>query len=195
MRKNRKGYIMATFYLIRHGEADYSEMLEKGFFGFGRSFAPLSQKGISQVEATATDERLKSAKFIVSSPYTRALQTAAIISKETGLKICVEIDLHEWEPDKTNQYTTSEEAFELTREFNLYKGVYPKEQCLKWETLAEIRQRMRRAADKYADYDKVIFVGHSMAFRTLTYIEQMNPAEIIECTYTIGQEDCIYSFC
>ena len=43
MRKNRKGYIMATFYLIRHGEADYSEMLEKGFFGFGRSFAPLSQ--------------------------------------------------------------------------------------------------------------------------------------------------------
>lgn len=186
---------MATFYLIRHGEADYSEMLEKGFFGFGRSFAPLSQKGISQVEATATDERLKSAQFIVSSPYTRALQTAAIISKETGLKICVEIDLHEWEPDKTNQYTTSEEAFELTREFNLYKGVYPKEQCLKWETLAEIRQRMRRAADKYADYDKVIFVGHSMAFRTLTYIEQMNPAEIIECTYTIGQEDCIYSFC
>ena len=186
---------MAIFYLVRHGEADYSEMLEKGFWGVGRSFAPLSQKGISQVEAAAIDERLKSAQLIVSSPYIRALQTAAIISKETGLKICVDIDLHEWEPDKTNQYTTSEEAFELTREFNLHKGVYPKEQCLKWETLAEVRQRIRRVADKYADYDKVIFVGHGMAFRTLTYIEHMKPAEIIECTYTVGQEDCIYSFC
>jgi len=34
------------------------------------------------------------------------------------LKICVDVDLHEWEPYKTNQYTTSEEAFELTQEFN-----------------------------------------------------------------------------
>jgi len=186
---------MATFYLVRHGEADYSEMLEKGFYGFGRSFAPLSPKGVSQAEKMAVDERLKTAQLIVASPYTRALQTAAIISRETGLKICVEVDLHEWEPDKTNQYTTSEEAFELTREFNLHKGVYPEGQCMRWETLDEVRQRMRKVADKYADYDKVIFVGHGMAFRTLTYIEQMKPTEIIECTYTIGQKDCVYSFC
>ena len=186
---------MATFYLVRHGEADYSEMLEKGFYGFGRSLAPLSPQGVSQAEATAIDERLKSAQLIVSSPYTRALQTAAIISRETGLKISVDVDLHEWEPDKTNQYTTSEEAFELTREFNLHKGVYPEGQCMKWETLDEVRQRMRKVADKYADYDKVIFVGHGMAFRTLTYIEKMKPAEKIECTYSIGQEDCINSFC
>ena len=90
---------MAIFYLVRHGEADYSEMLEKGFYGFGRSFAPLSEKGINQAEKTAIDDRLKSAELIVSSPYTRALQTASIISRETGLKICVEVDLHEWEPD------------------------------------------------------------------------------------------------
>ena len=185
---------MAIFYLVRHGEADYSEMLEKGFFGFGRSFAPLSEKGIKQAEEMATDERLKTAEIIVSSPYTRALQTASIISRETGLKICVEVDLHEWEPDKTNQYTTSEEAFTLTREFNECKGEYPKGQKMRWETLREVRERMRRVADKYANYDKVIFVGHGMAFRTLTYIEQMKPAQIVECEYYLGQEDCIYSF-
>ena len=67
--------------------------------------------------------------------------------------------------------------------------------AIQFTTLDEVRQRMRKVADKYADYDKVIFVGHGMAFRTLTYIEKMKPAEIIECTYTIGQEDCIYSFC
>ena len=185
---------MAIFYLIRHGEADYSEMLEKGFYGFGRSFAPLSEKGIEQAEKTAIDDRLKTAEVIVSSPYTRALQTAAIISRETGLKICVEVDLHEWEPDKTNRYTTSEEAFMLTHEFNFYKGKYPEGQQMRWETLDEVRERMRRVADKYANYDKVIFVGHGMAFRTLAYIEQMKPAEIVECSYHTGQEDCIYSF-
>ena len=56
------------------------------------------------------------------------------------------------------------------------------------------QERMRRVADKYANYDKVIFVGHVMAFRTLTYIEQMKPAQIVECEYYLGQEDCIYSF-
>ena len=102
--------------------------------------------------------------------------------------------MHEWEPDKTNQYTTSEEAFTLTQEFNLYRGEYPKGQQLRWETLGEVRKRMRRVADKYANYDKVILVGHGMAFRTLTYIEQMRPAEIVECIYHLGQDDCLYSF-
>ena len=142
----------------------------------------------------AVDARLKTAELIVSSPYTRAFQTAAIISRETGLKICIEVDLHEWEPDKTNQYTTSEESFMLAREFNLYKGKYPEGQQMRWETLDEVRKRVRRVADKYANYGKVIFGGYGMAFRTLTYIEQMKPAEIVECIYDIGQEDCVYSF-
>ena len=88
---------MALFYLVRHGEANYDNLLESGFWGFGRSFAPLSEKGKQQAEITAKDMRLKSAQLIVSSPYTRALQTAQIISRETGLQVEVEIDLHEWE--------------------------------------------------------------------------------------------------
>ena len=48
-----------------------------------------------QAEAAARDPRLKNAEFIVSSPYTRALQTAQIISRETGLPVAVDLDLHE----------------------------------------------------------------------------------------------------
>ena len=169
---------MALFYLVRHGEADYSQMMESGFFGFGRDFASLSKIGIEQVEKMAKDERLKTAQIIVSSPYTRALQTAAIISRETGLKFCVEVDLHEWIPDKTNQYKTSQEAFSLAKEFYENKGVYPKGQQLKWETFEEVRKRMQRVVEKYAGYEKVIFVGHSMAFEALTGIENIKPAEI-----------------
>ena len=171
---------MAIFYLVRHGEADYSDLMEKVFFGFGRDFVPLSKIGIEQVEKTAKDERLKTAQIIVSSPYTRALQTAAIISRETGLKFCVEVDLHEWIPDKTNQYKTSQEAFSLAKEFYENKGVYPKGQQLKWETFEEVRKRMQRVAEKYAGFGKVIFVGHSMAFEALTGIENIKPAEIID---------------
>jgi broad specificity phosphatase PhoE len=78
---------VATYYLIRHGEADYSELMEHRFFGFGRGLAPLSEKGIMQANETAKDERLKSAELIISSPYTRALQTAQIISKTLELRL------------------------------------------------------------------------------------------------------------
>lgn len=185
---------MALFYLVRHGEANYDHLLEDGFWGFGRDFAPLSEKGRQQSEITAKDIRLKNAELIVSSPYTRALQTAQIISRETGLRVEVDIDLHEWIPDENNQYETSEESFAFAREFTKFMGEYPPGKKCRWESLSNMRKRMIRVADKYSDYNKVIFVGHGMVFRCLTYIEKMHPGEIIECTYRIGQAECEYSF-
>lgn len=185
---------MALFYLVRHGEPVYDRMLEHGFRGFGRDFAPLTEKGKAQAEAAARDVRLKDAALIVSSPYTRALQTAQIISRETGLLVEVELDLHEWMPDLENKYETSEESFALAREFTAHAGEYPPGAALRWETLSHMRERMRRVADKYAEYDRVILVGHGMAFRCLKYIEKMRPGEIVECVYEKGQPDCEYSF-
>ncbi len=185
---------MALFYLVRHGEASYDYMLEYGFWGFGRDFAPLSERGKQQAEIMAKDIRLKNAELIVSSPYTRALQTSQIISRETGIRVEVDIDLHEWIPDENNQYKTSEERFTFAREFTKFNGEYPSGEIFRWECLSHMRKRMIRVADKYSNYDKVIFVGHGMVFRCLTYIEKMNFAEIIECTYQKGQVECEYSF-
>ncbi len=122
---------MALFYLIRHGRPDYSGMLGHGFKGFGRDFAPLSDEGIRQVLETSLDKRLRGADIIVSSPYTRALQTAQIISKNTGIDVAVEVDLHEWIPDLTNRYETSEEFFALAEEF---------------QNIAESTRRVRKCA-------------------------------------------------
>lgn len=93
---------MALFYLIRHGEPDYDAVAKLGFYGFGRSFAPLSENGLKQVEETAKDSRLLDADLIICSPYTRALKTAAIISRKTNKEIVVEPELHEWIVDKTD---------------------------------------------------------------------------------------------
>lgn len=73
---------MTTFYLIRHGEPTYKPIDERRFIGHGRDLAPLTENGIKGVKETALDNRLKNCEIIVSSPYTRALQTAAILSKE-----------------------------------------------------------------------------------------------------------------
>ena len=144
---------MALFYLIRHGEPTYDHMLENGFWGFGRDFAPLTEKGKQQAEVTAKDIRLKDAEIIVSSPYTRALQTAQIISRETGIPVEVEIALHEWIPDQENLYKTSEESFASAREFTKFHGEYPSGEKCKWESLSHMRKRVREVADKYSDYD------------------------------------------
>ena len=95
---------MSTFYLIRHGKPDYTYGDTHGFIGQGHDFAPLKTEKIEEVIETAKDKRLKDAQIIISSPYTRALQTASIISKETGIDIVVESDIMEWQPDLTYQY-------------------------------------------------------------------------------------------
>ena len=185
---------MALFYLIRHGEPDYDAVAKLGFYGFGRSFAPLSENGLKQVEETAKDSRLLDVDLIICSPYTRALQTAAIISRKINKEIIVEPELHEWIVDKTNSITSSEEVAVLSREFQDYEGIYPEGQEMRWESLASLRKRIKRVADKYADYDKVIIVGHGMAFRVLKYIENIAPGEVVECKYEKGQVDCEYVF-
>ena len=95
---------MAKFYLIRHGEPDYTDGDTHGFIGHGHDLAPLQQDKLKYVIETSKDPRLKNAQIIVSSPYTRALQTASIISKETGIDIVIEPDIREWQPDLTYQY-------------------------------------------------------------------------------------------
>lgn len=157
---------MALFYLIRHGDPDYDHMLEKGFWGFGRDFAPLFEKGKEQAEMTAKDIRLKNAEMIVSSPYTRALQTAQIISRETGLHVEVEIELHEWIPDQNNLYKTSEESFALAEEFNKFNGEYPPGKKFRWESFSHMRERIKRVADKYSNYGEV-FLGSWYGFSLL----------------------------
>ena len=77
---------MTTFYLVRHGEPTYKPVDVRKFIGHGRDLAPLTKNGIEGVKKTANDSRLKNCEIIVSSPYTRALQTAAILSKELGFR-------------------------------------------------------------------------------------------------------------
>ena len=59
---------MALYYLVRHGEANYDDMFVNGFWGFGRDFAPLSEKGRQQAEITAKDARLNRQNLLCLLP-------------------------------------------------------------------------------------------------------------------------------
>ena len=90
---------MTKFILIRHGEPRYDQVLRKESYSLGYDFGKLTINGIEQAKKVASDARLTDADIIVSSPFTRALQTAANIASIKNLEVLVENDLHEWIPD------------------------------------------------------------------------------------------------
>ena len=84
-------------YLVRHGETDWN----KEYRFQGRTDIPLSKEGMIQAEKVG--QRLKD-KFdvIYTSPLTRAVQTAEIISKTSSMSPIIydnliEVDFGEWE--------------------------------------------------------------------------------------------------
>lgn len=166
-------------YMIRHGKADYSYGDVNGFIGHGHDLAKLDENYIQDVIITAKDERLKEAILIVSSPYTRALQTAAIISKEIGIDIKVEPDLREWEPDTSYQYK-AKEMKEYYKDYRDNNGIAPKNRKVKWETKEHLKNRIQSVINKYNDYNCIIFVFHKIAIESITEIQNIEPATIIE---------------
>ena len=126
---------MTTFYLIRHGEADYSRQDTLIFDWKGIHFSPLTKKGRKQVLLSASDPRLTDCSIIISSPYTRALESASILSKKLNLELIVEPTIFEWMGDKYARHY--EESGEETRieEYNRLNGVYPKGENREWEKI------------------------------------------------------------
>lgn len=172
---------MTKFIFIRHGQADYKPVDERKFIGQGRAFAPLSELGVKQIKETAKDPRLAGSDLIIASPYTRALQSAAIISKEINLDITVEVDLHEWIPDIVNfQHKTTADCIALHKDFNICDGIHPQKELKVWETKDSMEKRMNSVLEKYNSYNQVIVVCHGMVIQTQKYQENIQNGEIIE---------------
>lgn len=178
---------MTVFYLIRHGEPTYEFVEERGFIGLGRALAQLTEEGVRQITETSKDERLKLCDLIIASPYTRALQSAAILSRELGIELHVEVDLHEWLPDKVYfQYKTRDDCRKLKEDYLLHNGKYPENQTKVWETTESMKKRMESVLNKYLAYSKVIVVCHSMVMEALTGYKNICFGQIIE--YVVDSE-------
>jgi broad specificity phosphatase PhoE len=149
---------LTKFYLIRHAEPDWSVADVKGLRGLQIEFCPLSREGIKQAMCIATNPNLRNAEVVISSPYTRALQIAAIISRELSLPLIVEYDLHEWVPDFRLRYTKDEIFNTIVKDFKKYSGEPPKGERKNWETMSSVRHRVRKILEKYRKHAEVIAV-------------------------------------
>lgn len=170
---------MKTIYFIRHGKTETQERNTKIYQGYGTNLLPLSKTGINQIETSAKDPRLKKAELILSSPYTRALQSAAIISQELNLKICVETDLHEWIANKYYQYENEDSADFLYQDFIKCNGKDLNEDKI-WESSYHMKKRVLHVLQKYEQYNTILVVCHGMLIQAVTGQHHPNYGEIIE---------------
>lgn len=157
---------MINFYLIRHGEPDWGFKDERNLKGPLRDFVPLTDRGIIQAEQLVELYDFSRCDLILSSPYTRSLQTAAVINQSLGLPLRVEFDLHEWTPDNWTA-ETAEEITLLWKDYMDNKGVCPPGEIRLWETKESVLNRTLNVLQKYKSYSNVIVICHGMIIATL----------------------------
>jgi len=161
-------YAVQRIVFLRHSEPDYAFVRERKYIGHGLDLAQLTENGIRIAENISRDNRLDNAEIIVSSPYTRALQTAAIISKNRQLDIKIDVDLHEWMPDISFQYSSKEESVKASELCSKYKGVCPADSEIKFENLIDVFNRAKNALLRYGKYKKILVVTHVIVMRQFT---------------------------
>lgn len=153
---------MTSIFLIRHGEPDWDGSRRRGLVARDTEFTPLTEAGERQILELAEDPRLAEAELIVSSPYTRSLQSAALLAGRLGLRVRVEYGLHEWhyhrDPGMHIGVVKHAETWDAILAMN---GDYPPPADREWESPAEIRARALAALRKYAGRRCILAVVHA----------------------------------
>lgn len=175
-------------YLVEHGEPDYTEAERAGYMGHGLDLAKLTERGRKQAEMAAEDSRLKSAEIIIASPYTRALQTAAILSQRLNKPLTVETFLHEWMPDVTFQYRNALHMPEILEEMRQRGGEWDESCQYHWESISHVGERVFTSLRKYLSYSSVIVAAHGLVIQRFVKAKEVSHGSVWEVDF---QEDSV----
>jgi broad specificity phosphatase PhoE len=158
-----------TVILLRHGETDWDLVNAHRWPGAANDLAPLTPSGVRQAEAAAEALSRQPVERVLTSPMTRAIQTASIVGARLGVPLQVELDLREWCPDQTYRWTTSAEVFTAYDDFLAHHGDRPDDHSLQWERLSEVRRRTLGVLTPYADAPTVVVaVCHEVVIHALS---------------------------
>ena len=175
--------IIMTIIFVRHGEPDYSYVTKKKFIGHGFDLAHLTSIGKEQAHKAAESSKLDGIELIVSSPYARALQTAAIISRYRNIDIEVELDLHEWLPDLSYTFSDEEFVIQAVKLLTSNKGSCPVDSPIQYEELSNVFERAKKCLSKYMDYGKIAVVAHSALISQFCFGKSVPFCGITEIEY------------
>jgi broad specificity phosphatase PhoE len=146
------------------------------------SYAPLDGPG--RIDAIRLRDELNLFdKFVVSSPYPRALETACIFAN--GHPMDVDVDLHEWLPSKS--FTANISDFEkINKAYLDNNGELPKDGDFDYETKQELKERMQRVIDRYTKVgDKFVFVCHARLISAFLDCKEPDYCEIIKYEFEV----------
>jgi broad specificity phosphatase PhoE len=172
---------MATaFYLVRHGEAQWSIASERKLKGWGNDLVPLTAEGIRQIEYLGTRLCHEACQVIISSPMTRCLHSAAILTRMLDLPLYVEFDLHEWVSDTSFDWEFDFAAVEAAmEERDRLDGEWPESETRRWEPLSRLRRRVGQVLSRYTQFQRVLVVSHEEAIYSLTG-ERLRVGEMLQ---------------
>ncbi|OFI49489.1 hypothetical protein BG261_02610 [Floricoccus tropicus] len=162
-------------FFIRHSEPDYSKVASPSYFGFARDFAPLTDRGIEIAKQCSANINLfKGAEILVSSPYTRALQTAAYLVQNRDIPFEVAVGLHEWRPDVTGlELGTAEQSKQAYKEFLEHDGKLFDGASFKYEEREHVKQRVSNVLDSYKErgFNSIAVVCHQVVIKQFIDID------------------------
>lgn len=155
--------------LIRHAEPDLRLKVSHypKYEGWRHDLLHLSDKGRLSVMRKLGAIRRHSPSRIISSPYPRCLETAAIISRSLDLPLHVQADLHEWLPVKDGAARIDASIVRsAAREFLSHRDSEVNSRL--WESREEVFQRAARVLLACPEAETVLVVTHDVVIRALT---------------------------
>ena len=159
----------AIFFLLRHGQTDWNKQARLQ----GSTDIALNDHGKEQALLAAEKLASQDCRYILTSPLTRARQTAEILASHLGLAVQIDPRLSERHFGAFEGMTIDEvlEARKtmlpsMNPEPDLDGMHYPKNA----ETITEVYQRINPLLDEIKDNDGVLLVSHGIPFRLITKI-------------------------
>ena len=159
---------MTTFYLIRHGEAQYGFAEERQLAVGLRDMIPLTDEGREQLARLADELRPLAAELVICSPMTRAVQSAAILSRSLDIPLRVEFYLHETLTDLGMGCSNAPNVWAIMGEMSDLGFEWPPGETRNWEPSSSVRERVIRVLERYLDCERVLVVSHGGVLRTMT---------------------------
>ncbi|MBE1489506.1 histidine phosphatase family protein [Plantactinospora soyae] len=155
------------FLLMRHGETNWPLVNVRRLPGHANDLAPLTSAGVEEVRRRCGELRGIPLRYVVSSPMTRAVQSAAIAAGCLNLPLHVELDLHEWVPDLTFNWTDPSQVDRpLTA---LWAGIEPVDfDGPPYESRHDLAARIRQVLGRHAGDDPVLVLTHAVAIWSVT---------------------------
>jgi len=157
-------------YLVRHAETNWQLVNDRHLVGAANDLAPLTDDGVRQVEALVNRLRGLAPGLLLSSPMTRALQTAALLSRALDVPLHVEFDLSEWVPDLTYSWSSFDQVVASLEDLRRSGGEWSSDGPHPvWEPQSSVRKRSLEVLSRFVPSRGVLAaVTHAGVIESLT---------------------------